>query len=373
MDPAKRPTYWDYIRVEDLLSLQGGLEASDSALSNDEVRFITIHQIDELWFKLAIRELATTRDVFRESHVPETALATANAALRRISIIFQMAGQHFRLMETMRTQDYLKFRDKLSPASGFQSAQFREVEILLGLEDGERLKFGLEEDYTAAMSEAGGGESPAKARVRKRQQDRPTLKEAVYSWLYRTPIQGSSPHQPGDNEVVSDYVEEFLRCHERNLADVMKSSLQAQAITAADEERLRTRYAAEMTSARHYLMAEGAENDEQRHQLRRMRAAILFIDSNRQLPLLSWPSEIVDSLVEVEQALLVFRQRHARMVERVIGRRVGTGGSDGVDYLDRTALQYRVFKEIWAARTLLLEPSLAPAIENPEFYALKNP
>jgi len=367
------PSYWDYIKVEELLSLQGGLEANDSGLSNDEVRFITIHQIDELWFKLALRELAATRDVFRQSQVPETALATANTSLRRVSLIFQLAGQHFRLMETMRTQDYLAFRDKLSPASGFQSAQFREVEILLGLDDSERLKFGMEESYTAAMAGEGGAGSPALERVRRRQQDRPTLKEAVYSWLYRTPIQGSSPQDPGDDAVVRGFVEEFVRCHERNLQAVMERSLRAQALAKGDEERLRQRYAAEMGSARDYLMARDAEDDDQRTQLQRMRAAILFIDSNRQLPLLSWPSEIVDSLIEVEQALLVFRQRHARMVERVIGRRVGTGGSDGVDYLDTTALRYRVFKEIWAARTMLLQPSLAPAVPNPEFYALKNP
>jgi tryptophan 2,3-dioxygenase len=207
--------------------------------------------------------------------------------------------------------------------------------------------------------------------VRRRQQDRPTLKEAVYSWLYRTPIHGSSPHLPDDREVVLDFIEEFLACHERNLREVMRTSLPAQALAEGDEERLGDRYAAEMRSARAYLLAEDAPDDEQRRHLQRLRAAILFIDSNRQLPLLSWPSEIIDSLIEVEQAMLVFRQRHARMVERVIGRRVGTGGSEGVDYLDRTALHYRVFKEIWAARTLLLHPALAPAVKNADFYALR--
>ena len=101
-----------------------------------------------------------------------------------------------------------------------------------------------------------------------------------------------------------------------------------------------------------------------------MRAAILFIESNRELPLLSWPGEIIDSLVAAEQAMIIFRQRHARMVERVIGRRVGTGGSDGVAYLDQTALEYRVFTEIWAGRTLLLPPELAPEVRDPAFYGL---
>jgi tryptophan 2,3-dioxygenase len=70
--------------------------------------------------------------------------------------------------------------------------------------------------------------------------------------------------------------------------------------------------------------------------------------------------------------MLVFRQRHARMVERVIGRRVGTGGSDGVAYLDQTALKYRVFSEAWAARTLLLPEDLVPKVPDPSWYGLAN-
>ena len=82
--------------------------------------------------------------------------------------------------------------------------------------------------------------------------------------------------------------------------------------------------------------------------LRRIRAAALFIIQNPDLPLLAWPREVVSGLVELEQGMLIFRQRHARMVERVIGRRTGTGGSAGVDYLDQTALRYRIFDDVWA-------------------------
>lgn len=58
--------------------------------------------------------------------------------------------------------------------------------------------------------------------------------------------------------------------------------------------------------------------------------------------------------------MLIWRQRHARMVERIIGRRVGTGGSSGVDYLDQTALRYRVFTDLWTVRSLLLRKSSVP-------------
>ena len=58
---------------------------------------------------------------------------------------------------------------------------------------------------------------------------------------------------------------------------------------------------------------------------------------------------------------------HARMVERMIGRRMGTGGSSGVDYLDMT-LNYRIFTDLWAVRTLLVKRDELPNPENPDFY-----
>jgi tryptophan 2,3-dioxygenase len=100
----------------------------------------------------------------------------------------------------------------------------------------------------------------------------------------------------------------------------------------------------------------------------RVRAALVFIESYRELPLLTWPREVLDGIVALEQASLIFRQRHARMVERVIGRRTGTGGSAGVDYLDQTALQYRVFRDVWAVRTLLIQKSALPPLQNAHVY-----
>ena len=365
----KKASYWDYIRVEELLNLQNGLEAQEQEVSNDEIRFIVIHQIDELWFKLVLRELATARDLFAKTHVPEDALAGAVQSLKRVTLCFELAAQHFRLMETMRTQDYLTFRDKLNPASGFQSAQMREIEILMGLDDSDRIPFGKEGSYLEALKSNDGSPSPAHARVAKRRADTPTLKDAVRQWLYRTPIHGSLPDQDGDDDAVSSWVESYYQGHQKLHERALRFAVEAQALTPADEARLRTRYEGQLAGAQRHLDAEDVEPD-QRAFMRRLRAAILFVDSNRELPLLSWPGAIIDGLIECEQAMLAFRQRHARMVERVIGRRVGTGGSDGVAYLDQTALQYRVFTEIWAGRTLLLPPQLSPPIQNAAFYGL---
>src|SRR5690606_9681711 len=138
-------------------------------------------------------------------------------------------------------------------------------------------------------------------------------------------------------------------------------------LTAADVERLDARYKKEIDSARAFLEAHDVP-EEKRERTARIRAAIVFIESYRELPLLAWPRVILDELVAFEQAFVIFRQRHARMVERVIGRRTGTGGSAGVDYLDQTALRYRIFTDIWAVRTILVRQARLPALENAEAY-----
>ena len=114
------------------------------------------------------------------------------------------------------------------------------------------------------------------------------------------------------------------------------------------------------------MFAEDIEGEE-RARIRRIRAGVLFIESYREVPLLAWPRLLLDLIVELEQQLLLFRNRHARMVERIIGRRPGTGGSEGVGYLDKT-LSYRVFVDLWAIRTALLPPASLPPLEQPERY-----
>ena len=366
---TRKPTnYWDYIKVEELLTLQRGLAVDEGTLANDEVMFITIHQIDELWMKLVLRELVGVRDLFAGAVVPEQSLASAVRGLRRVSMLFSHMATHFELMETMTTRDYLAFRDKLSPASGFQSAQLREIEVLLGLNDGDRLPLGHEGSYLDALKDPGGARSPAYDRVIARIADRPTLREAIHTWLYRTPIQGSRPDEGGDEEAVGGFIEDFLGAHARQVETVRSRAI-GDALTEKDRRRLATRFTAELDGARTFLTA-ASHPEEDRPRLRRIRAALVFIESYRELPLLAWPREVLDALVAMEQAAVIFRQRHARMVERVIGRRTGTGGSAGVDYLDQTALKYRVLDEVWAVRTLLLREDALPPVRRPEHYGL---
>jgi tryptophan 2,3-dioxygenase len=366
---ARKPTtYWEYIKVEQLLSLQNGLAEHEREIVNDEVMFIVVHQIDELWFKLALRELVAIRDLFAGEHVAEQSLSSVVRGLRRTVLLFQQIATHFALMETLTTRDYLAFRDKLYPASGFQSAQLREIEILMGLEASDRIPLG-HEDYLRALQHPDGSDSPASIRVKARLADRPNLRQALDEWLYRTPINGSSPDGLDDAQQVREHLDEFLQAHEREIEQLRQQAM-ADALTEGDRTRLDARYRKEIESARSFLLATDLPDasESQRGRRSRIRAALLFIESYRELPLLAWPREVLDSIVALEQAFVIFRQRHARMVERVIGRRTGTGGSAGVDYLDQTALNYRVFRDVWAVRTMLLREAALPKPRNASYY-----
>ncbi len=362
-----KPTpYWDYIRVDRLLSLQSGTAASESDLSNDEVLFIVVHQIDELWFKLVLREMVTVRNLFAREPVPEQALAAAVRGVRRMETIVRQLAAHFALMETMTTRDYLGFRDKLSAASGFQSAQMREIEILMGLAESERVPLGHQGSYLTALKEPDGTESAALRSVRARLDDTPSLREAVLEWVFRTPIQGSTLSHPDDPATVRAFVEAYLARHARAVERGIALA-RAQSLPESDMRRLEERARGEIAYARSYLLAEDTA-EEGRRRASRIRAALVFIESYRELPLLAWPREVLDGLTSFEQAFVIFRQRHARMVERMIGRRTGTGGSTGVDYLDSTALKYRVFHDLWAVRTVLVAGQDLPPVEQPELY-----
>ncbi len=356
--------YWDYIRVEDLLSLQSGLRDDGQEVSHDECLFIVAHQVYELWFKLVLRELGQARDTLRQNPVPDSALASVVRSLRRVITIFEVAVEHFKLLETLTTRDYLAFRDRLIPASGFQSAQMREMEIVMGLSDDRRISFGSH-DYKAALRSEDGTESHASRRVAARLAEGGSLKHALYDWLARTPVDGAA-----DAASVNDFLARFLARHRAETEGRFEKA-RAVAQGEADVAQLRARYDREIAQAEAFFRADDEPVAEHRAKMCHVRAALLFLESYRELPRLSWPRELLDAIVALEQAFVIWRQRHARMVERVIGRRTGTGGSSGVDYLDQTALKYRVFDDVWAVRAMLLQQSSLPPLRDAGAYGFK--
>lgn len=368
MSDERPPTYWDYLRVPQLLGLQGGLEGDEDQLLNDELHFIVVHQAFELWFKLAIREIRQARNQLAAPHVPEPQIPQVVHHLRRVNTILRLCGQQFEVMETLTPQDFLAFRDKLIPASGFQSFQMREIEILLGLLESQRVESGFGNPLEA-IRRMGKGTPTGELAISHLEKalSELSLRKSMQNWLYRTPIQGSTPDMPGDDEAVKAFVESYLGAMAAR-GEVQKAQLIASGVIK--EEFAEEKFAKIATLARSFLYADDVE-EEQQKRARRVRAAILFIESYRDLPLLAWPRMLLDTIVETEEMLVIFRSRHARMVERVIGRRIGTGGSAGVDYLDKTT-SYRIFTDLWSIRTLLLPKVALPALEFGDTYGFAD-
>ncbi|MEQ1567027.1 MAG: tryptophan 2,3-dioxygenase family protein [Myxococcota bacterium] len=363
------PTYWDYLALDRLLGLQGGLEQDERGMLVDELHFIVVHQSYELWFKLVLRTLRIGRDALGAPFVAEETIPTVVHHLRRVNAILKLAVHQFEVMETMTPQGFLDFRDKLVPASGFQSFQLRELEIVLGLEEADRIHYGKVDplrhiDEAARDTPAG---NLARARIAAARSER-TMLTSLDDWLFRTPIHGSSPEDAGDDDVVAKFIQDYLARMDQNQAAGLRRLVET--LEVQDSTALVTRFDELGRQARTFLWATDVPEADQVRR-RRIRAGALFIESYRELPLLSWPRLLLDTVVELEEQLVLFRSRHARMVERMIGRRVGTGGSGGVDYLDRTT-GYRVFRDLWAIRTVLLPKALVPQLGNAEFYGFSR-
>src|SRR5213594_3177724 len=143
-------TYASYLKIDELLSLQ---QPRSTGPEHDEMLFIVIHQVYELWFKELLHELDRVRRLLEDDE-PHRAQHT----LKRILTILKVMVAQLDILETMTPLEFLSFRDRLDAASGFQSDQFRQIEFLLGMKsehvirrfpDGSRARAALERRYSA--------------------------------------------------------------------------------------------------------------------------------------------------------------------------------------------------------------------------------
>mgnify|MGYP001228474368 FL=1 len=344
-------TYGNYLQLDELLKLQG----EDRGISSDEMHFIIVHQTFELWFKQIIRELSEVRNILSQEQVPEKDIPQAVERLGRTTEIFKLMATQWSVMETLTPQGFLSFRDGLGSASGFESFQMRKFEILLGLKNEDRM-FGMDPiDTFRKLAE----NSVKDAEILQDLEDalaKPSLEESLMKWISRTPIMGSIYGSKKDLDSVEDYVNKHLSAHKSMGEDAAK---RMSSYGTSDLDKAVERFNSAHQSAISFLVPGGKIN--------RARASLLFIESYRELPLLAWPRKLIDAIVELEESMVKWRHSHARMVERIMGRRIGTGGTSGVDYLDKTS-QYRVFKDLWAVRTILVKSDKRPELINPDFY-----
>ena len=240
---------------------------------HDEMLFIIIHQVYELWFKELLHEL----DTIIERLDSDQPLA-AHRLVRRCIEIERVLVDQIAVLETMMPTDFLAFRDHLMPASGFQSFQFREVEYVSGLKDARFLR-----NY-----DPGSGEhSRLKARLAQ-----PSLADAFYAMLRRRGFTLPVPPASGDH---AQQIDEQAR-----ISELMRIYQDAE---------------------KHYE---------------------LFL--------------LTESLIEYDEMFSMWRLRHIKMVERMIGSKTGTGGSEGAAYLKKT-VERKFFPELWELRSYLSKKS----------------
>jgi tryptophan 2,3-dioxygenase len=260
-------SYNKYLRVSELIALQDCLSDPEH---HDELLFIAIHQAYELWFKVILHELDAAIQLMNADGA-----VAAERTLRRVVEIEKLLVNQIHILETMTPISFLGFREKLNPASGFQSMQFREIEFSSGLKDQ-----GILHEFRADQF--------AYERLRARF-EAATLADAFYELLRRRGFDA-----PANDE-------------------------------SLEQEENKKRYGKRTRAVLEILTHFEERNQEFR---------------------------LAEALLEHDEFFSLWRSHHIKMVERMVGGKRGTGGSEGIGYL-RTTIEKRFFPELWEARTYL--------------------
>jgi tryptophan 2,3-dioxygenase len=339
--------YPDYLNLGSLLGSQELESSKHGDAVHDEMLFIIVHQAYELWFKQILWELDSVLDIFDQDTVAESDMGTAVARLRRIVRIQVLLVEQVGVLETMTPLDFLDFRDYLFPASGFQSAQFRMVENKLGLRREDRLLLAGDE-YTGRL------DASDRATVESTEGQR-TLFGLVERWLERTPFldRGDFSFWEAYREAVHRRIQADRAVVESNpnLTDHERKT------QLRDFELVEDQYEAMFDADKHALERAAGRI---RLSQRAFQAAV-FITLYRDQPALTEPYRMLELLMDIDEGFTTWRYRHAQMALRMIGRRVGTGGSAGAKYLEKSAERSRVFGDL-----LNLSTFLVPRADRPE-------
>jgi tryptophan 2,3-dioxygenase len=349
---SKTPAYYgSYLAVDKLLGLQAPLSLVEGKLqAHDEMLFIIVHQTYELWFKQILHELKACCEVLQKPSADDDGpdMNVVVHRLKRIVEIWKLLNHQVDVLETMTPLDFLDFRSSLEGASGFQSTQFRQIEATLGL----RMENRFRPDYYKHTDI--GGFNPEDYQTIVEAEKTTSLLQLVEQWLRRMPF--------FDDSFWKDWAEE-----------------QADPTTAIESKFWR-RY-------RKLYEASLSERDEKADLFGRfddtffktgagdfspaaLRAA-LFIMLYRDEPLFRLPFALLNTLIEIDEQLANFRYRHLQMVRRMIGTRIGTGGSSGEQYLQGAVNKNYIYKELAGIITFLIERRNLPQLPKRLHQALR--
>ena len=338
--------YGDYLGIEGLLELQKPLSLRDGKLiAHDEMLFIIIHQAYELWFKQILHEIAACQQVMSQSTADDNGpdMNLVVHRLKRVVEIWKLLNHQVDVLETMTPLDFLEFRELLHGASGFQSKQFRKIEASLGLKMENRFR----PDYYKHTEFGGFNEKDFDEINQFEKQS--TLLQMVENWLERMPFFDREfwrdweemPDESG-SDGYSPFWIRYRQIYERSLSE-------------RDEKQ-------DLLGKFDDIFFHAGWGPFRPTALR----AALFIMLYRDEPMFRLPFALLNSLIEIDEQLGNFRYRHLQMVRRMIGSRVGTGGSSGEQYLQGAVNRNYIFRELAGIITFLIErrhlPTLPPRL-----------
>uniref|UniRef100_A0A663DWY6 Tryptophan 2,3-dioxygenase n=1 Tax=Aquila chrysaetos chrysaetos TaxID=223781 RepID=A0A663DWY6_AQUCH len=308
--------YGDYLQLNKILNAQELQSEKKGNKIHDEHLFIVTHQAYELWFKQILWEMDSVRVIFQNGHVrDERNMLKVITRMNRISMILKLLVEQFSVLETMTALDFFDFRYYLSPASGFQSLQFRLLENKIGVPQSLRVPYNRRhyrdnfkgQDYELLL----------------KSEQEPTLLQLVEA-------------KP-ESEEKDDDLSEFQK-----QKDVLLSLF--------DEKR------------HEHLLSKG----ERRLSYKALKGA-LMIYFYREEPRFQVPFQLLTSLMDIDVLMTKWRYNHVCMVHRMIGSKAGTGGSSGYQYLRSTVSdRYKVFVDLFNLSTFLVPrhwiPKMNPTI-----------
>ncbi len=340
--------YTEYLQIEPLLQLQKRQSEVHGPPAHDEMLFIIVHQTYELWFKQILTELDSVLEIFSAAEIDEKKLGTVVARLERITEIQKVLIDQVRILETMTPLDFLEFRNFLFPASGFQSVQFRLVETKLGLTVENRLPYNSM-PYTAYVSER-------ERDILHKSAQAPSLFHYLEKWLERTPFL--------ENENFA-----FWNMYRQSVAQMFAHERQVvkqNAILNA-EEKQRNLSAIDVNEGDFNSVCNETSYSELRKQgqwrlsYRALHAALL-IHLYRDQPILQLPFRVLVCLQDIDELFTAWRYRHAQMAHRMLGSKIGTGGSSGHRYLKAATDKHRIYSDLFNLATFLIPRSALPEL-----------
>jgi tryptophan 2,3-dioxygenase len=317
--------YPDYLQLDKVLGAQELESVKQGTPAHDEMLFIVIHQAYELWFKQVLHEVGSVIELFADHHVDDNngELNIAVHRLQRVKTILGVLVHQMDIMETMTPLDFLDFRDMLRPASGFQSMQFKVLEARLGLRMEKR--FG-KQYYTSQLKPEHKADIEALEKL-------PTLLDLVNAWLERMPFLEAKYWPAGEasyfHQLEELYISTLVKGEEGNAALWRKLFVEGDPTRSLSPAACRS---------------------------------ALFIMLYRDEPIFQQAFRFLQALLDIDEGLASWRSRHINMVHRMIGLRVGTGGSTGKAYLKGAMDSHYIFSEIADLSSFLFERRKLPAL-----------